>query len=470
MSLLPAAQTLRRVSALLALLAGVSLGSAAPAGAQMVNTASGDSSSRPYKALFGGAAPATQGTQSLILNGAVFGGYDDDIFARGSGPSPGAAGRPTVAGEFVGSQASLMYQRRYATATLTGSAATANRYVFDSKDFVHTYASGSIGLSGTPNSRTSYSLHQSAGYRPFYTPVPFPPTSPLGPSLSGELGAPLSEGTAVDTPDDFTIASDRESIRYSTYADAQRRVTQRSSLSFRGQFSTSNFASEDLQQADNRRWLAGATYGYDVTSYLSAQLGYAYRSYNSNAEGVAGNHDLNIGLLYNRPFTIGSGRTVLSFTTGSTILKRERLAGAEGGQKLTIRAIGSANLTHAFSAAWQGSINYIHSVGYIDGFTEPVEGDQVVASLGGLITRSLDFSMNAGYTSGAIGLSERNFDSAIASARLRLALHSNAALFAQYFYYQYAYADGVADQVLPASELRRQGFRAGLNVWLPVLR
>ena len=125
---------------------------------------------------------------------------------------------------------------------------------------------------------------------------------------------------------------------------------------------------------------------------------------------------------------------------------------------------------HAFSAAWQGNVSYIHSVGYMDGFTEPVEGDRVVASLGGLIAPALDFSMSAGYMSGAIGLNERNFNTGIASARLRFALHTRAALFAQYFYYQYYYADGVADQVLPASELRRQGFRAGLNVWLPVLR
>jgi hypothetical protein len=470
MSIVSSVRAVREASARLALCAGVCLAIAAPARAQMINPAGSDSSRRPYRTLFGGAAEGPRGNDSLILNAAAFGGYDDDIFARGSGSSPGSAGRPTVSGTFVGSQASLGYQRRFTNASVMASAATANRYVTDSQEFVTTFASGSVGVQGSANSRTSYQLHQTVGYRPFFTPVPFPPTSPVGPSLGGELTPPLPDGVGVETPDDFTVASDRDGIRYSTYGEVQRRLTQRSSLQFRGQYTVADFASQDLDAVDNRRWLGGATYAYDMTRYLSARLGYTYRSFNTNADGVAGNHDLNVGLLYNRPFTIGSGRTVLSFTTGSTILKKERLAGNEGGGQFTIRAIGSANLAHAFSAAWQGNINYSHSVGYMDGFTEPIEGDRVVASLGGLLGPALDVSMSAGYVTGAIGLQERNFDSAIASARLRLALHANVALFAQYFYYQYAYADGVADQVLPASELRRQGFRAGLNIWLPVLR
>jgi hypothetical protein len=425
-------------------------------------------SPRPYRALFGGAAPRPQSNQSLILSAAVFGGYDDDIFARGTGSSPSSPGRPTVSGTFLGSQASLGYQRRFATATVMASAATANRYVFDSDDFVNTFFSGSVGVLGSINNRTNYRLHQSVGYRPFFTPVPFPPSSPTEPSLPGEF--PLPDDVPVDTPDDLTIASDREGIRYSTLGEVQRRVTQRSSLQVRGQYTVVNFASEELNAEDNRRWLGRAMYSYDLTRYLSARVGYGYRSFNTTADGVGGNHDINVGLLFNRPFRVGSGRTVFSFTTGSTILKRERIAGEEGGGRLTIRAIGTASLDHAFSLTWHGNVSYARSVGYMDGFTEPVSGDRVVATLGGLIAPALDFAASAGYASGAIGLRERNFDTAFASARLRFALHTRVALFAQYFYYQYAYADGVADNVLAAPELQRQGFRAGVNVWLPILQ
>jgi hypothetical protein len=425
------------------------------------------SSPAPFRALFGGAAPVATSNQSLILNAAAFGGYDDDIFARGTNPGTTSPGRPAVSGTFLGTQASLAYVRRLSTTTFSASAATANRYVTDSGDFVTTFAAGSVGVRGTPTARTDYMVQQSVGYRPLYTPVPFTPTSPVGPSL-GEI-APPSESFPIDTPDDFTVASDREGIRYSTYGELNRRLTPRSGLQFRGQYSNLDFMSSDLEGQENRRWRAGGAYQYGVTRYLSAQLGYTYRSFNTSADGVAGNHDINVGLVFNRPFRFGTNRTFVTFTTGTTILNRERVSG-DGDGRFTIRAIGTANLSHAFSPTWQGNVEYAHSVGYMDGFTEPIEGDRVLASLGGLLTRTLDLSISAGYMSGAIGLQERNFDTGIASARLRFALHARAALFAQYFYYQYSYADGVADLVLPASELQRQGFRAGVNLWLPVLR
>jgi hypothetical protein len=408
----------------------------------------------------------------LILNASVFGGYDDDIFARGTNPGSGGPGRPRVAGQFVGSQASLNYQRRFATATLMGSAATANRYVSESGDFLNTFAAASVGLQGSATARTTYVVNQSVGYRPFFTPSTFPAPSTVGPSVGGELeGAMQEQVGGLDSPDDFTVASDRDGIRYSTNGELRRRVTARSSMQFRGQYTVASFGSQDLDAVNNRRWLGSANYSYDLTRYLSARLGYGYRSFNTQAEGAAGNHDINVGLLFNRPFRIGSGRTVFSFTTGSTVLRRERLTGdsADGG-RLTIRAIGSATLAHAFSTTWQGNINYVRSVGYLDGFAEPVEGDRVVASLGGLLAPALDVSMSAGYSSGAIGLRERNFNTTIANARIRYALHSKVALFAQYFYFQYSYADGVANNILAAPELKRQGIRAGLTLFLPVVR
>jgi hypothetical protein len=454
---------------MIALWAFVYVGTEARPAAQMVNTGTG--STRPYRTLFGGAAPGPTGNQSLIFNGAVFAGYDDDIFARGSGgPSSGGPNQPRVAGQFVGSQLSLNYQRRYATSTLGATAATANRYVTDSKDFVNTFAAGSVSFQGQPRPRTSYALQQSFSYRPYYTPALFPPTSTVGPSLEGETAPPFPDEVG-GVPDDFTVASDRDGVRAVTLAQLQHRLSPRSSVQLRGQYGLTDFGAPDLDSVDNDRWGAAATYSYDMTRYLSARLGYGYRTYNTSAEDVGGNHDINIGVLFNRPFTIGSGRTVFSFTTGSTILRRERVAGSsESDGRFVARAIGTANLAHAFSATWQGNLSYAHTVGYQDGFTEPIEGDRFGASLGGLLTPSLDLAVSAGYVSGAVGLSERNFDSTLANARLRFALHPRAALFAQYFCYTYLYKDGVADHLLASPELERQGFRAGLNIWLPLVR
>ncbi|BCS33218.1 hypothetical protein TBR22_A24450 [Luteitalea sp. TBR-22] len=439
----------------------------AQARAQMVDTSA--SSQRPYRALFGGAVEGIRGNQSLIVSAAGFGGYDDDIFARGSNPN---VGQPRVAGTFIGSQASMAYQRKFQSMTLAASGATANRYVTDSGDFVTTFSAANVSLSGTASARTTWQLQQSVGYRPFFTPSVYPPTSAVGPAVGGtpEFSGGFDDPD-VAIPDDYTIASDRNGIRLMTLGQLNRQITKRQHLNVRGRYGNTDFGSQDLDSVENNRMMAGVGYAYDVSRYLQAQVGYAYRTYNTTAEGVSAIHNINIGVNFNRPFVMGGGQTVLTVTPGTVLVNREQLNdGDQDAGKFRLRVVGTATLTHTFSRTWQGSVSYLHSVGFIDGFVEPVEGDRVVAALGGLLAPALDLSMTAGYTSGAIGMRERNFDSALASVRLRLALHTNAALFAQTFYYHYSYDEGVGDQVLAAPEMRRLGFRAGLNIWLPILR
>src|SRR5690606_9029099 len=98
-------------------------------------------------------------------------------------------------------------------------------------------------------------------------------------------------------------------------------------------------------------------------------------------------------------------------------------------------ATGTAGLLHAFRGPWQAQLNYVRSVAVLDGLSEVYQGDQVMAGIGGLLTRRIDLSVSAGYVSGAVGLGERNFNTALGSVRLRAALTQKLALFAQYFYY-----------------------------------
>lgn len=439
----------------------------ASAHAQMVNVTSGDSSRRPFSALFGGAAEQVpRGPQSLVLDAAVFGGYDDDIFARGQNPNVGQR----VSGQFLGSQAALTYSRRFVTSTLSAAAAGAFRYLTDEDDLVPTYASGYVGYDTALGRRTNLNLRQSFVYRPYYTPVVFPPSSPLGPSLGTPVEGSGLPDPGVGPPDDFTLASDQDGVRYSTNAQLSRQLSPRSQIQFRGMYGRADFSSSELDGIDNTRWFAGATYNYDISRDLAARLGYLYRLYNTQTGGTQIAHDLNIGVVFNKPFVLSRGKTMLSVIPGTTMLVRERISETGDGDRVQLRLIGTATVTHTFTADWQASADYVHFVGFMDGFAEPIEGDRIGATIGGLLTRALDVSVSAGYLSGAIGMQVRNFDTALGSARLRLALHPRAALFAQYFYYHYSYKDGVADQLLAAPEMDRHGFRAGLNVWLPMIR
>jgi hypothetical protein len=424
-------------------------------------------STRPYESLFGGAAEQPEGTQGLFLNGALFAGYDDDIFARGVNPG---FNRPRISGDFVGSQLSATYFRQFATSTLSAFGASASRYLPEDRRYVQTFTAGAVAYQAHLNAVTAVEMRQAVTYRPFFSPAVFPPANPVGPSLGAPGDVDDIGDFGMQGPDDFTLASDRGGVLYTTTGRFRRKLSARSRLDFRGLYGVGSLRSVPVQGLSNRRWLLGGRYTHDVSPYLAGRLGYAYRTYSTRSGGKSDAHDIDVGLMVNRPFIYQRGRTAFSFTTGTTMVVRERLEPGDTGDRFLLRAIGTANLAHAFRSSWQAEVDYAHLVGFIDGFADPVEGDRVLASLGGLITRALDLSMSVGYLNGAVGMRTRNFDTTLANARLRLALTRNLALFAQYFYYQYAYDEGIADQLLIAPDLERQGFRAGLTVWLPLLR
>src|SRR5690606_11861591 len=123
------------------------------------------------------------------------------------------------------------------------------------------------------------------------------------------------------------------------------------------------------------------------------------------------------------------------------------------GDRFVLRALGTATLRHDFRGPWQAQAVYVRSVAFLDGLSEPFEGDRVTATLGGWLGRRTDLSMSAGYVTGSVGLSRRNFNTALATARIRTALSSHVALFAQYHYYQYDFASSLAEQLVVAPEL-----------------
>ena len=434
---------------------------------------SGATNGRVFSSLFGGAADTQDSIQALDFNAALYGGYDDNLLSRGtSGPQPDAQ---QLAGTFVGAQASIGYRRQLARGGFSASAQTSYRYLTDEQEVLPTYHAANVNYFRMLGPRTSLSLNQRVSYRPYFSVVPFPTGSTIGPSVEADTGAsagaPIGEDIVTDPGGDFSLASNRDAVTYGGTANLLRELTPRSNLSFVARYAAANFLSSDIEGYNNLRWGVAGTYTYRISDYLGARLGYGYRRFDAQDGGPNDNHDINIGLLYNQPFVIGQGRTTLSFTTGSTMLVREEIAeDGSSRDRFRLRMLGSATLAHDFVGPWQAQLSYIRAVGFLDGLTEPFVGDRVVASLGGFLGRRTDLFFQAGYVSGSFGLSERNFDTAVGGVRLRTAVTRNLALFAQYFYYQYTFAESVAEDLFVPAEQERQGFRAGLTVWVPMLR
>ena len=102
----------------------------------------------------------------------------------------------------------------------------------------------------------------------------------------------------------------------------------------------------------------------------------------------------------------------------------------------------------------------------------PFLSDGVSADLGGYVGRRVDVGLTAGVAkgSGDRSASGTEYLSHYGSARVRAALSRFGALYVHYFNYNYRFER--ATQVtsgLPES-LKRHGVRAGLTLWLPLLR
>lgn len=468
MNRFPGFSTLRTLTAphAMALLVVVSISGAASARAQLVD---GADSSRPYRGLFGGAAAATSDRpHTLDITAALFGGYDDDIFARGDGPrSPNAR----VGGNFVGGQLAANYFHRMPNAVFSLDGSSAVRWVGSTEEFVPTFYAAGMGYAKAIGARNSVTLRHTTAYRPFFSVVPFAGIGTIGTSLqnpSTQMDAAIGPSQG---PDDFTVSADRRALQHVGLLQFGRRLSPRSSVDLIGNYGVTDFRTSELDDVNNVRWRAAARYTYDLTRFASLRLGYGYRTLGTSNGRTIINHDIDVGLQYSQPFVFQRGRTQFAFTTGTTMLVRDRLSSdASGGQRTLFRAIGTASLSHAFRAPWQTQLNYTRTVGFLDGLSEPFQGDQVMASVGGLIGRRVDVTMSAGYLSGAIGFRDRNFDTALANVRARVALSQNLALFGQYFYYQYAFDEAVSTALIVAPELERQGVRIGLTVWVPVVR
>ena len=91
----------------------------------------------------------------------------------------------------------------------------------------------------------------------------------------------------------------------------------------------------------------------------------------------------------------------------------------------------------------------------------------------GSLTRRTDFRASATYASGESALNRRQgliFDTYTGNVRLRYALTRSLALYTEYLYYFYDFTGNL--QLAPGipAGLERHGLRAGVTLWMPLLR
>jgi hypothetical protein len=447
---------------------------------------------RPYRGLFGPDAEGPGRTEELDLTVQGFGGYESNVALAEAplfGPPPAAAfvppesGTPTAGSGMLGASATVSYAKRWQHASFNtyGSVISTNyRAVATGTQMGY---SGGVGLDVPLSRRMALVASQVVRWSPYFElGSVFPTLPPLG-----DLNAPV-------TPPSFDLGLvPASALRSLTDIRVSRGFSRESKLEGFFMRSATHFNDATFTTFDTSDSRAGVTYSRILSRYMTMRLGYDYRvgQLGDRSEQRYHTHEVNAGIDYHREFSVWH-RTTFSFMTGSTIfanqplqvirvpvgsvtspaLKTASVLGPDNGST-DIRVIltGSGSLVWEFLRSWAARAMVTRGITYLEGFAAPGVTNAVSADVGGLITRRVHASAAAMYSAGSIGTSRVNdngFGSWNAFASTDYAMTRHLALYADYYYYTYAFQQGV---VLPPGlrgNFQRHGVRFGARVWVPL--
>ena len=107
-----------------------------------------------------------------------------------------------------------------------------------------------------------------------------------------------------------------------------------------------------------------------------------------------------------------------------------------------------------------------------DGATRPFFSDTVAGTISGYISRRASLRIQPSYSHGVVGFTGQTnaYNSYSSTTRFEVAVSHRLALYAEHFYYNYRFDNGVGLPALLTTGLNRQGARIGLTVWTPLVQ
>jgi hypothetical protein len=401
---------------------------------------------KPFHGLFGPTVMEQTRPRQLDLNWSLYGAQDDNSFLSNDTDILDATLQANRM--YSGASIALAYTRRPPRKVLTLTAASAARYYPDLHQLVSTRYSGGVSFEVVPADRWQIQTTGSASYSPFYEVV-------LG-------AAPAASGLDLVGPSADYAASRQDSMTYGSFIGAKRTFTETSSLSMSYGLRYTHFLGAS-QYADQR---AGLRYTRAVSKSFALNLGYqqsAVTPVRGSQERAIYSSNVDIGLGFNRTL-FSSSRTSLSLTSGTSTVTT-----AFGSQFLVT---GSARLMRQLSRLWNAQLLYDRGVQVPEGTLRPFFSDTVNANLSGHFNSRVMFRLLPSYARGKVGVGAQSnpYDSISNTARLEIALSRQVALYAEHFYYRYAFANNADLPPMLAGGLNRKGARVGLTLWTPVIR
>ena len=348
---------------------------------------------------------------------------------------------------YSGATISLAYMRRPPRTVFKLNVSAATRYYPDLHRVVTTRQSG--GVSVDHYLASDWRLHVSgdAGFTPFYQVL-------LSPSAPG-----LSSPDIVTPAADYAV-SKQHAMLYGSFVGLTHTYSDRADLAFNyGLRYTQLSGSPDVSTQRG-----GGQFTYLLNRGIGLRLGYAYgvATTGSTASAIR-NNDIDVGLNYGRTFS-PSARTSFSFGSGSSIIS--------SGDGRHFRVTGSGRLRRRLSPRWTTDLTYDRGLQVPEGATRPFFSDSMTGSLNGYFSKRISLHAQPTYSHGVVGFQGKTnaYNSWASTTRIDVALSRQVALYAEHFYYRYQFANGVDLPSLLIMGTTRQGARAGLTVWTPLVR
>ena len=406
---------------------------------------------RPYRGLFGGGIGDTE--QLLTASASLGGGYDDNLLAdaRGENSRPQPSDLNTTfrgsVGQFSGS---LQYSLSRSRLDFGASGGTSARYYPSlARDIVRR---DHANLATTVRLAAGLSANASAAYSPYSLASLFAATSDAG----------LGDSAVFD---EELASSNQHHLTYGGGLGFNRSLSSRTTLSADYGYRARN--SSNLMGSFTRQ-TAGGRLSHSVGKGLALRAGYHYvkADYGEDERRLT-NHLIDAGVDFNRSLSF-SRRTTLSFGTGTTATARP--GGTDTSTRFRLNA--NAALNHEMGRTWNAALVYSRGVHFIESWPEPVSSDSVTASLGGLLSRRLQFQSTAQTSTGRAGFSRTSggFSGYYGTALLGFALSRHLSLQLKYGYYRHHFDD--ATLLVPgfANAVDRHSVRGYISLWAPLFQ
>ena len=400
-----------------------------------------------FQGLFGPTDAEQTRPRQLDLHWSLYNAADDNTFLATDADILDAALQSRQWYSGVG--LSLQYVRRPPRRVLTLNAMAASRYYPDLRRIMTTRYGGGMTLDALPVRDWRVQVANSASFSPFYQVV-------LAPSAAG-LFTPETPEPSADT-----AVSRQHAMQYGSFVGVTHTYSARSSLAF-------NYGlryTQVFEAPDSSSQRGGVSFTHGIAKGIGLRLGYAYGiAFNGVDRTVAPirNQDIDVGVNYGRTFS-PSRRTSFGFTTGSSIIS--------SGDGSHFRLTGSARLSRRLAPRWTTQVLYDRGLQVPDGATRPFFSDAVAGTLTGYFSRRVSLRVQPTFSHGVVGFTGQtnSYNSYSSTTRLEAAMSHRLALYVEHFYYTYAFANGVGLPALLTSGLNRQGIRAGLTLWTPLVQ